>query len=51
VIDERTFDLPLEQVQSFGQDEDGELFVLLASGPVLKLVEADAQMTRTGHDG
>jgi glucose/arabinose dehydrogenase len=41
VIDERTFDLPLQQVQSFGQDEDGELFVLLASGPVLKLIAAD----------
>jgi glucose/arabinose dehydrogenase len=41
VIDERTWDLPLSEVQSFGQDEDGELFVLLGSGPVLKLVPAD----------
>ncbi len=38
VIDERSWDLGLDQVQSFGQDEDGELFVLLASGPLLKLV-------------
>ena len=41
VIDERSWNLSLDQVQSFGQDEDGELFVLLASGPVLKLVPAD----------
>ncbi|MGH9273366.1 MAG: PQQ-dependent sugar dehydrogenase [Acidimicrobiales bacterium] len=38
VIDERSWDLSADQVQSFGQDDDGELFVLLASGPVLKLV-------------
>jgi glucose/arabinose dehydrogenase len=38
VVDERTWDLSVDQVQSFGQDQDGELFVLLASGPVLKLV-------------
>lgn len=37
IIDERTWDLDLEGVFSFGQDEDGELFVLLESGPVLKL--------------
>ena len=42
VIDERSWDLAVEQVQSFGQDGDGELFVLLATGPVLKLVPADA---------
>ncbi|HEV8115563.1 MAG TPA: hypothetical protein VGP53_04935, partial [Acidimicrobiales bacterium] len=37
VIDARTWDLPVEQVQSFGQGDGGELFVLLASGPVLRL--------------
>jgi hypothetical protein len=37
VIDERTWDLPVEQVYSFGQDDDGELYLLLGSGPVLKL--------------
>lgn len=37
VIDERTWDLDLEGVYSFGQDNDGELFVLLAGGPVLKV--------------
>jgi glucose/arabinose dehydrogenase len=37
VIDDRTWDLPVEQVQSFGQDDDGEVYLLLASGPVLKL--------------
>jgi glucose/arabinose dehydrogenase len=42
VIDERTWDLPAGGVQSFGQDGDGELFVLLESGPVLKLVPAEA---------
>ena len=40
VIDARTWDLPVEQVQSFGQGDDGELFVLLASGPVLRLTAA-----------
>ena len=42
VIDERTWDLSVGGVQSFGQDDDGELFVLLESGPVLKLVPPDA---------
>jgi glucose/arabinose dehydrogenase len=37
VIDDRTWDLPVEQVYSFGQDDDGELYLLLGSGPVLKL--------------
>ena len=35
----RTFDLPVQQVQSFGEDADGELYLLLASGEVLRLVE------------
>ena len=38
VIDERAFELGFESVFSFGQDNDGELFVLLASGSVRKLV-------------
>ncbi len=37
VIDTRTWDLPLEEVYSFGQGDDGELYLLLQSGPVLKL--------------
>jgi hypothetical protein len=37
VIDTRTWDLPVEGIQSFGQGDDGELYLLLASGPVLKL--------------
>ena len=40
VIDSRTWDLPVEQLYSFGQDDDGELYLLLASGPVLKLTAA-----------
>jgi glucose/arabinose dehydrogenase len=38
VIDQRTWDLPFEDAYSLGQDDAGELYVLLASGPVLKLV-------------
>jgi glucose/arabinose dehydrogenase len=38
VIDTRTWDLPVDQIQSFGEGDDGELYLLLASGPVLKLV-------------
>lgn len=40
VVDERTWELPLQGVTSFGQDNDGELFVLLGSGPMLKLSTA-----------
>jgi glucose/arabinose dehydrogenase len=40
VTDERSFDLPVEQVQSFGQDNEGELYLLLASGDVLRLVSS-----------
>jgi len=40
VTDSRTWDLPVEQVQSFGQGDDGELYLLLASGPVLRLTAA-----------
>jgi glucose/arabinose dehydrogenase len=36
----RTFDLPLPQVQSFGEDQDGEVYALLATGPVLRIVSA-----------
>lgn len=37
VIDSRTLDLPVGQLYSFGQGDDGELYLLLSSGPVLKL--------------
>jgi glucose/arabinose dehydrogenase len=37
VVDTRTWDLPAEGIYSFGQGDDGELYLLLASGPVLKL--------------
>jgi glucose/arabinose dehydrogenase len=40
VIAERTWDVVGQGVVSFGEDQDGELFVLLESGPVLKLVPA-----------
>ena len=40
VIDTRTWDLPLEDGYSFGQDDAGELFVLLGGGRVVKLVPA-----------
>jgi glucose/arabinose dehydrogenase len=42
VAEERTFDLPVEQVQSFGEDADGEVYLLLAAGDVLRLVEEGA---------
>lgn len=32
-----TFDLPVVQVQSFGEDNDGEVYLLLTSGAVLRL--------------
>lgn len=35
----RAFDLPVEQVQSFGEGLDGEVYLLLASGEVLRLVD------------
>ena len=38
VIDDRTWDLPIEVPYSLGQDDDGELYVLLESGPMLKIV-------------
>jgi glucose/arabinose dehydrogenase len=51
VVDERTWDLPVEQAQSFGQDTDGELYVLLESGPVLKLVPPAGRSTSTTARG
>ena len=36
----RDFDLDVEQVQSFGEDADGEVYLLLTSGEVLRIVEA-----------
>ena len=38
VIDQRTFPVAPDQVISFGQDGDGELFVLVQGGSVLKLI-------------
>ena len=38
VIDARTWDLPVEKAYSLGQDDAGELYLMLESGPVLKLV-------------
>ena len=35
----RSFDLPVQQVQSFGEDADGEVYLLLGSGEVLRLIE------------
>lgn len=40
VVDDRRWDLPVEGLQSFGEDNDGELFLLLADGRVLKVVPA-----------
>ena len=40
VIDERSWDVPVEGLQAFGEDNDGELFLLLADGRVLKVVPA-----------
>jgi glucose/arabinose dehydrogenase len=37
VIDTRTWDLPGDQMYSFGQGDDHEVYLLLLSGPVLKL--------------
>jgi glucose/arabinose dehydrogenase len=41
VIDDRTWALGADALFSFGQDRDGEVFLLRSSGPVLKLVQAD----------
>ncbi len=38
VIDERTWDLPVQQQYSFGRDDEGELYLLLQDGRVQKLV-------------
>lgn len=40
VIDDRTWDVIGDGLQSLGQDTDGELFLLMASGDVLKVVPA-----------
>jgi glucose/arabinose dehydrogenase len=40
VAQRRSFDLRLEQVQSFGQDADGELYALTTAGAVLRLEAA-----------
>jgi glucose/arabinose dehydrogenase len=38
IIDHRTWDLPFEDPYSLGQDDAGELYVLLSGGSVLKIV-------------
>jgi len=38
IIDDRTWDVPVAQTYSFGQDDAGELYVLLADGRLLRLV-------------
>lgn len=40
VVDDRTWDIMGEGLQSLGQDNDGEIFLLLGSGEVLKVVAA-----------
>jgi len=37
VIDSRTWDLPVQQLYSFGQDDEGELYLLSGNGQVLLL--------------
>lgn len=51
IVDDRTWDLPLEQVISFGEDNDGELYVLLQSGPVLRLTTPSAASEEAGASG
>ena len=38
VIDSKRWDLPLAEAYSFGEGDDGEIYVLLAGGRVVKLV-------------
>lgn len=38
VIDARTWDLPVQQQYSFGRGDDGEIYLLLEAGSVLKLI-------------
>jgi glucose/arabinose dehydrogenase len=45
VIDTRTWDLPGDQMYSFGQGDDHEVYLLLLSGPVLKLTTPEAPDT------
>lgn len=47
IIDERTWDLDVDGLFSFGEDRDGELFVLLGSGKVLRVVERPVSTTTT----
>ena len=41
VIDTRTWDLPVSDVYSLGQDDRGELYVLLAGGRLVKVVQPE----------
>ena len=47
VIDSRTWDLPIEDAYSLGQDDAGEIYVLLAGGRVVKLVGRAAPPRRS----
>jgi glucose/arabinose dehydrogenase len=40
VVAARSFDLPVAQVQSFGEDADGELYVLPADGHIVRLIRS-----------
>ena len=48
VIDSRTWDLPVDQEYSFGEDDAGELFVLLAGGRIVKLVTPERAAEAAG---
>ena len=42
VIDSRRWDLDIDEEYSFGEDDDGELYVLLAAGRIVKIVTPEA---------
>ena len=48
VIDSRAWDLPIDQEYSFGEDDAGELFVLLAGGRIVKLVTPERAAEAAG---
>jgi glucose/arabinose dehydrogenase len=48
VIDQRTWDLPLDEPHSMGQDDLGELYVLLGGGRIAKLVAPEAPVAPEG---
>ena len=50
VIDDRTWDLDVADITSFGEDDEGELYVLLLGGRVVKLVTAEAAAAEVEED-